>query len=349
MKIAKPSPSSLETITRRLRKQKDFLKDQFASELRFAFVLLLPWNFADSASVALVEALHRQLDTVFDVTTNQVSLKTLGIQASDLPVESLVACFRVKYATEERLKQELAAFFLKQSGKPRHLRTRQGSPMSYVLLARSNQIKCHSFAHGHGHYYRYRLALDRIGDLPPSLRTLLMSLPTNTPNDYFFKGPRASHTILNVVVPIVQTNQHSVISLAQKALRNRRFKSAHEDVEKFSIENDIQTLATEVPVWLEPSEMSEFGMLSTPDETLTGHIDILRLEEDLKIGIWDYKPSASEETNAHAQVFLYALMLSKRVGLPLNRFRCGYFDSVSAYIFSPSEVEPCARIRGVFA
>ena len=67
---------------------------------------------------------------------------------------------------------------------------------------------------------------------------------------------------------------------------------------------------------------------------MTGHIDILRVDDD-KVWIWDYKPNAHKEKFASTQVFFYALMLSKRTSIPLENFRCGYFDSSYAYLFKP--------------
>jgi hypothetical protein len=31
-------------------------------------------------------------------------------------------------------------------------------------------------------------------------------------------------------------------------------------------------------------------------------------------------------------------MLSKRTGIPLNNFRCGYFDDKNAYVFEPEKI-----------
>jgi hypothetical protein len=74
-------------------------------------------------------------------------------------------------------------------------------------------------------------------------------------------------------------------------------------------------------------------------DPLTGHIDVLRREEDGRLGVWDYKPRAAAERDAHIQVFLYALMLSLRTGLPLTAFLCGYFDEKDAYLFDPAQVK----------
>ena len=93
---------------------------------------------------------------------------------------------------------------------------------------------------------------------------------------------------------------------------------------------------------MESWEFADYPDVLKTGEPLTGHIDVLRREEDGLLGVWDYKPHAAAERNAHIQVFLYALMLSLRTGLPLSAFLCGYFDEKDAYLFSPAQARLCA-------
>ena len=88
-------------------------------------------------------------------------------------------------------------------------------------------------------------------------------------------------------------------------------------------------MAIEVPVYIKPDEITtqdrkEFGL--TLDEPLSGHIDILQ-QRFSKIHILDYKPDAkkSDKTSAE-QLFLYALAINKRTGIPLRKITCAYFD-----------------------
>ncbi len=104
------------------------------------------------------------------------------------------------------------------------------------------------------------------------------------------------------------------------------------------LENDDKTIAMEVPVWLNDKEFENFLRVFRSDEPLTGHIDILRVEED-KIWVWDYKPNAIEEKFAATQIYFYCLMLSNRTGIPLERFRCGYFDDRHTFVFDPNSVK----------
>jgi len=102
------------------------------------------------------------------------------------------------------------------------------------------------------------------------------------------------------------------------------------------LENDGTTLAMEIPIWLMPNELAGYKTLFKSEEILTGHIDILRVE-DGKIWIWDYKPNANKEKYATTQTFFYALMLSKRTGIDLDKFRCGYFDQNFSYVYKPEK------------
>jgi hypothetical protein len=64
--------------------------------------------------------------------------------------------------------------------------------------------------------------------------------------------------------------------------------------------------------------------------------------EDGNIWVWDYKPNAAKERYAATQVQFYSMMLSKRTGIPLEKFRCGYFDEDIAFAFRP-QVNPILK------
>ena len=104
------------------------------------------------------------------------------------------------------------------------------------------------------------------------------------------------------------------------------------------LENDYETVAIEVPIWLNADEIPRYEELFGTTEPLTGHIDLVTIE-DGKIWVWDYKPNAHKEKYADTQVYFYSLMLSKRTGIPLDKFRCGYFDWDRAYMFKPGSIE----------
>ena len=78
----------------------------------------------------------------------------------------------------------------------------------------------------------------------------------------------------------------------------------------------------------------EYSKILNDNFPLTGHIDLLRIENN-KVWIWDYKPNADNEKYASTQTYFYALMLSKRTGIPIENFMCGWFDTANAFVFKP--------------
>jgi hypothetical protein len=100
------------------------------------------------------------------------------------------------------------------------------------------------------------------------------------------------------------------------------------------IKNDSKTIGVEIPLWLDEKEMLEFGLKFNEPGPISGHIDVIRIEDD-KIWIWDFKPKAAKEKYADMQVLMYALILSHRTQIPLEEFRCGYFDQHTSFVFEP--------------
>ena len=188
-----------------------------------------------------------------------------------------------------------------------------------------------------GGYYNYKtheVKIDSLCGNFPSLSGFLGEMFINCPNNYFNHGPRSSalkFTLNNL--NLHQVKGHEMSDLAKQGLifNKDAFREAHPRVQTFLLENDDKTIAMEVPIWLNPNELDKRAKMNSP---LTGHIDILRLE-DGKIWVWDYKPNAFEEKYAATQVYFYALMLSKRTNISLDNFRCGYFDVKYSYMFKP--------------
>ncbi|MCL5279192.1 MAG: PD-(D/E)XK nuclease family protein [Planctomycetes bacterium] len=205
---------------------------------------------------------------------------------------------------------------------------------------RHTAIRTHSFAHRPA-YYRYRLALARTAGLLEPMADYLHSLFTNCPNHLFratvFRASGVSRGRLGVEIPLTRAIDHGIITLASRSHGFREVSSRHENLQKYFLEHDSTTIACEVPVWMESWEFADYLRILKTREPLTGHIDVLRHESDGLLGVWDYKPHAAAERNAHVQVFLYALMLSLRTGLPLSAFHCGYFDEKDAYLFRPAQ------------
>lgn len=210
------------------------------------------------------------------------------------------------------------------------------------ITKKFGDIHTHSFSHKPV-FYRYRVAVEKTKQLPAKLELYLQLLFTDCPNHLFQKSEfRASARTCDdckIEVQIVRSQEHELIKLAKKSLSINQFKSRHENLQKFFLLNDPCTVACEVPTWLESSELKDYLEVFRTEDTLTGHIDILRYENDGEIGIWDYKPGASEETDGATQVFLYALMLSVRTGASLKNIVCGCFDESDVLFFRPSEAQ----------
>lgn len=199
-------------------------------------------------------------------------------------------------------------------------------------------IRTKSFSHKGGYYF-YRLHLDKSEQLCngfTNLKNYLNSVFHNCPNDYFNSGPRSSCLKFKTDADLIEVKGHKVSSLAEKGLEDNeeRFRTAHSRVQVFMLENDNSTIACEVPIWLEHKELDNYEKYFNSKEPLTGHIDLLGVEGN-NIWVWDYKPDAKHEKYATTQVFFYSLMLAKRTGIDLDKFRCGYFDHNHAFMFKP--------------
>ncbi len=191
----------------------------------------------------------------------------------------------------------------------------------------------------HGWFYHYRVHCNKttclcIGNLS-AVDMFMEKMHGECPDHYFDCGPRSSALKFDVNADIVRLDGHEVCKLAELGLKHGRYKTAHSNVEVYMLENDANTVAVEIPIWLYHHELEAFMTLFESEDPLTGHIDILRVE-DGKVWIWDYKPNAEKEKYADCQVLFYAIMLSNRTGLPLENFRCGYFDQNSAFVFKPA-------------
>jgi len=202
-------------------------------------------------------------------------------------------------------------------------------------------IKSKNLNHSGGFYlYRlHELKLDRLCNNGfHSLKSFLNDVFEKRPDAYFNSGPRGSMLRFKLPVDLIEVNGHEVSLLAKHGLKEykERFQQAHPRVQVFMLENDNSTVAMEVPLWITKNEVEDYHHLFNSNEPLTGHVDVLRIDDN-KIWIWDYKPNAHREKYAATQVYFYALMLSKRTGIDLEKFRCGYFDQNYAFIFRPDE------------
>lgn len=212
-------------------------------------------------------------------------------------------------------------------------------------------IKQISLNHSGG-FYLYKLHNEKIKELCKSYPELVLYLNeifTKCPDEYFQVGPRSSKLRFKLNGETHQIVGHEVSDMALNGLRiNEGYKTNHAKVQLFMLENDNKTIAMEIPIWIKPEELNDLRHIIDDKLPLTGHIDILRIEDN-KIWIWDYKPNAYNEKYAATQVYFYALMLSKRTGINLDNFRCGYFDGFYAYVFKPDNCKIDVNLLKRFA
>ncbi|MFH1589970.1 MAG: PD-(D/E)XK nuclease family protein [archaeon] len=192
----------------------------------------------------------------------------------------------------------------------------------------------------HGWYYHYRIHSKKTDELCGNgyskLKNFLDETMDSCPDEHFLNGPRSSSLRFSLPIDLKKESDHEVSRLCLKGLENmENYKTAHSKVQMFMLQFDKNTISVETPTWLHNNELKTFDKLFDSSDPLSGHIDVLRVENDGNVWIWDYKPNAKKEKYASTQVFFYALMMSKRTGIPLKNFRCGYFDEKVAYTFKP--------------
>jgi len=195
-----------------------------------------------------------------------------------------------------------------------------------------------------GGYYNYRVHFPKVEKLCncngfSGLKKHLQEMFSNCPDDYFNIGPRSSRLKFLLPLDVKRISGHEMCGMASEGLQlnKGRYKGNHSKIQVFMLEMDSRTIAVEVPVWLCSDEVHDYKEIFQSNFPLTGHIDILRIENG-KLWVWDYKPGAFDEKFAATQVYFYALMLSKRSGIPLSDFRCGYFDEDAAFLFKPEQI-----------
>ncbi len=330
-------------------------KNRLKGGMMHANLFLMPKGEACPTSTAIGDLLCECLRGEFRISLHDIALPTARTGGATeylcLAVDSSQP-ERVRDAIKERL------WRMRQTGRTRstlnhvlqdrHEKTsREFRLEDYGIFIpsrtrRFGEIRTHSFQHRPA-FYRYRVALARVAQLPEPMADYLHALFTNCPNHLFsetvFRASGVSRRQLGIAIPMTRVSDHSIIALARRSHGFSAVSSGHENLQKYFLEHDPATVACEVPVWIESWEFADYLQILGTREPLTGHIDVLRREEDGRLSVWDYKPHAAAERHAHLQVFLYALMLSLRTGLPLSAFFCGYFDEKDAYLFEPAQAK----------
>lgn len=192
-----------------------------------------------------------------------------------------------------------------------------------------------------GGVYWYRVHLQKMGELCngsfAGLREHLQQMFYACPHDFFQQGPRSSRLQFTLPLEVKRIAGHEMCGLAREGLQMNHHRGNHMKVQSLLLERDAHTLAVEVPLWMLASEHHDYERLFQSTLPLTGHADIVRVD-DGRVWIWDYKPCAFDERFAATQVYFYARMLSLRAGIPLEAIRCGYFDEHAAFLFKPGQI-----------
>lgn len=190
----------------------------------------------------------------------------------------------------------------------------------------------------HGWFYHYRVHVPRTQTLLtdfPQLHAFLSKLFEECPHEKFATGPRSSKLRFPVDVELTEIRGHELCTLTQASLQFGSAKTAHTNVEIGLLQADPKTISVEVPLWLDCHELAQYETIFESTDSLSGHIDVLRVENG-KVWIWDYKPAAAKEKWAATQLNTYATMLSARTGVALDDIRCGYFDDKTSFVFAPT-------------
>ncbi len=190
------------------------------------------------------------------------------------------------------------------------------------------------------HQAKLRLLLQTPAYQPFSrLEEYLTTVGARFPHHLFQGTKHRSSSFPAQFSPPVRRKENHATKVAQLVLpTSPSNKKRHETLQRFMLVNDSVTIAVEVPIYLAEADLRYFRSrgfdLDFDSRIITGHIDILQIRNGY-IHILDYKPDAKKEKHAHVQLTIYALALSRRVGLPLKTFKCAWFDEHDYFEFFP--------------
>ena len=160
----------------------------------------------------------------------------------------------------------------------------------------------------------------------PGIKRYINWVERSLPDRMFLEGPRMSTYKTS---DSLKPKKISNISprLTQLALeRASHPNSPHTSVENFFLVNDSSTVATEIPVFLNPGEIKQVN-IHVP---ITGHIDILQARFD-HIYVMDYKPDLNHPENHSTQLRLYGEAISKRMNIEKEKISLMAFNEHSVF------------------
>ena len=204
----------------------------------------------------------------------------------------------------------------------------------------------HNFQHQQIYPFTYHhLKLNIHSKQRPELRRYINWMERSLDRKMFLSGPRCSSTDIAHRVK-ARKKENIATELTRLALGSEpksSKRSPHEIVQDFFLINDSSTVATELPVFIHPQELSssysQNSNSANPsevdlevDEPITGHIDIVQIRYDT-LYILDYKPNLNRPENHASQLLLYKTALQKRTSIPENKIKMGVFNEYGYYEF----------------
>jgi hypothetical protein len=226
-------------------------------------------------------------------------------------------------------------------------------PTKIIRRSKLYHRQVYSFA-----YHRPKLALLRESSQHARFAPLadfLEQVPGICPHELFRESSRASE------IPDFIDRNHLVVvekenfatraaALIIPSVGNNRLR--HEALQRFMLANDSVTIAVEIPIWLTAADIDalevEYGLQLLPKggspRVLTGHVDFLQIRNGA-VHILDYRPDA-RANKPIAQLMLYALALTRLVGLRLFDIKCAWFNEEQYCEFFPRSLLAHARPSG---
>ena len=182
-----------------------------------------------------------------------------------------------------------------------------------------NMIKGINFNHRQIYPFTYHIPKVNIQSKTfPGIKRYISWTERSLPDRMFLEGPRMSTYKIKIEHKIKPVNNR-LPRLTELALaRSSDPNSAHNSVESFFLINDSSTVATELPIFLNPREISS-------DIPITGHIDLLQARFG-KIYILDYKPNLNHPENYSNQLHLYREAVRRRMNIPKEKISTMTFN-----------------------
>ena len=194
-----------------------------------------------------------------------------------------------------------------------------------------NLTTTHNFQHQQVYPFTYHnLKLNIHSKNRPELRRYINWIERSLPRKMFLSGPRCSS--LNVDYNLEAKEKDNLTTeltqLAFNSQTKNSDKSPHNTVEDFFLINDSTTVATELPVFINPQD-TEIDV----DEPITGHIDLVQIRYD-NLYILDYKPNLNRPERHASQLQLYKKAIQERTSIPENKIYTAVFNRHNYYEFN---------------